>query len=105
MVAADEVPIPKPAPDLYLAGVPAARRASGCECVAFEDTGTGAAAARAAGMLVVGVPSLEPDGFPADVVLASLADPRLLAWAALALTRRVLEPSRPALPDASRTCT
>jgi len=80
VIAADEVPVPKPAPDLYLA----ACRLLGADpsaSVAFEDTPTGAAAARAAGMWVVGVPSLEPDGFPADLVLASLADPRLLAWA------------------------
>ena len=32
-------------------------------------------------MWVIGVPSLEPDGFPADLVLESLEDPRLLAWA------------------------
>lgn len=80
VIAADEVPIPKPAPDLYLA----ACRLLGARpsaSVGFEDTWTGAAAARAAGMLVVGVPSLDPEGFPADVVLQTLADPRLLAWA------------------------
>ncbi|MGC3995089.1 MAG: HAD family phosphatase [Propionicimonas sp.] len=80
VVAADEVAVPKPGPDLYLAacerlGVDAARS------LAFEDTTTGVAAARAAGMAVVGVPSLDPAGFPADVVLASLADPAVLAWA------------------------
>jgi HAD superfamily hydrolase (TIGR01509 family) len=80
VIAADEVPIPKPAPDLYLA----ACRLLGADpssSMAFEDTWTGAAAARAAGMWVVGVPSLDPDGFPADLVLTSLDDPRLLAWA------------------------
>jgi HAD superfamily hydrolase (TIGR01509 family) len=80
VIAADEVPVGKPAPDLYLA----ACRLLGADpsaSVAFEDTRTGAAAARAAGMWVVGVPSLEPDGFPADLVLESLTDPRLLAWA------------------------
>ena len=80
VIAADEVPVPKPAPDLYLA----ACRLLGVDptaSIAFEDTWTGAAAARAAGMWVVGVPSLEPDGFPSDLVLASLADPRLLDWA------------------------
>lgn len=80
VVAADEVAEGKPAPDLYLTacdllGVdPAAS-------LAFEDTVTGVTSAHAAGMVVVGVPSLAPDGFPADIVLESLADPRLLAWA------------------------
>ena len=80
VIAADEVPVPKPAPDLYLA---ACRMlgASPSASVAFEDTWTGAAAARAAGMWVVGVPSLEPEAFPADLVLETLADPRLRAWA------------------------
>lgn len=81
VVAADEVELPKPAADLYLAacaglGVPAT------SSIAFEDTVTGVTAARAAGMLVVGVPSLDPTDFPADLVLPSLADPRVAAWAA-----------------------
>ncbi len=80
VVAADEVPVPKPGPDLYLAacallGVPASAS------VAFEDSTTGVAAALAAGMTVVGVPSLDHPEFPAHLVLASLADPELLVWA------------------------
>lgn len=80
VIAADEVPTPKPAADLYLA----ACRLLGVDptaSVAFEDTVTGVAAARAAGMFVVGVPSLEPAGFPSDIVLTSLADDRLVVWA------------------------
>jgi beta-phosphoglucomutase-like phosphatase (HAD superfamily) len=74
IVTADDVPAPKPAPDCYLA----AARALGAppaDCVALEDSATGVAAARAAGMFVVGVPS-----FPgvvlaqADLVAASLED-------------------------------
>lgn len=74
-VAGDEVPAPKPAPDAYLA----AARALGAEpgdCVALEDSNTGVAAALAAGMSVIGVPS-----FPgvelaqAHVVARSLSDP------------------------------
>ena len=81
VVAADEVPVPKPAPDLYLAacdllGVPAT------DCVAFEDTTTGVAAARAAGMTVVAVPSPDHPALGADLVLDSLAHPALVAWAA-----------------------
>lgn len=81
VVAADEVAVPKPGPDLYLAA---------CErlgvrpevSLAFEDTVTGATAANAAGMRVIGVPSLSAEGFPADLVLGSLTDSRLQQWAA-----------------------
>jgi len=53
-VASDEVPAPKPAPDLYLA----AARLVGVDpggCLVFEDSVTGVRAAQAAGMRVVGV--------------------------------------------------
>ncbi|MCC6498168.1 MAG: HAD-IA family hydrolase, partial [Propionibacteriaceae bacterium] len=70
----------KPAADLYLAACRLLGADPGAS-IAFEDTETGVAAARAAGMLVVGVPTLSPEGFPADLVVSSLADPRLLAWA------------------------
>ncbi|MBI5106337.1 MAG: HAD family phosphatase [Solirubrobacterales bacterium] len=73
-VAGDEVEHPKPAPDVYLA----ACRALGADpaaSVALEDSPTGAAAAKAAGMTVIGVPYL-PDMEipPADLVAGSLAD-------------------------------
>lgn len=80
VVAADEVTHGKPAPDLYLTAC-AALGVDPADSVAFEDTVTGVTSARAAGMAVVGVPSLNPDGFPADLVLETLADPDLLAWA------------------------
>lgn len=80
VVAADEVAHGKPAPDLYLTacaqlGVPASAS------VAFEDSVTGLTSARAAGMLVIGVPTMGAAGFPADLVFGSLADPALQAWA------------------------
>ncbi len=80
VVAADEVPVPKPGPDLYLCacallGVPAE------DSVAFEDTTTGVAAARAAGMTVVAVPAPEHPALGADLVLGSLAHPAVVAWA------------------------
>lgn len=80
VVAADEVPVPKPGPDLYLAacaqlGVPASAS------LAFEDTTTGVAAARAAGMTVVAVPSPDHPALGADLVLDSLAHPAVVAWA------------------------
>jgi HAD superfamily hydrolase (TIGR01509 family) len=69
--AGDDGLAPKPAPDVYLAACRALRLDPG-ECVAFEDSPTGAAAARSAGMRVVGVPSLAGQTFEADVVLGSL---------------------------------
>ncbi|MFM9442410.1 HAD family hydrolase [Streptomyces acidiscabies] len=53
-IAADEVPAPKPAPDLYLAAC-AALDVSPKDALAVEDSPTGARAALAAGMPVLGV--------------------------------------------------
>lgn len=59
VLSAHEVSAPKPSPEPYLEacrrlGVPA-----GPEVVALEDSPTGVAAARAAGLTVIGVPSVE----------------------------------------------
>jgi HAD superfamily hydrolase (TIGR01509 family) len=73
-VAGDEVPNPKPAPDIYLE---ACRRlgADPTASVGLEDSPTGAAAAKAAGLYVVGVPYLADMDVPdADVITGSLAD-------------------------------
>jgi HAD superfamily hydrolase (TIGR01509 family) len=77
VVSAEDVERPKPAPDVYLAA--AAQLGADPEaCVALEDSETGVAAARAAGMTVVGVPSFPGiDLGAADVVVPSLADPRV----------------------------
>jgi HAD superfamily hydrolase (TIGR01509 family) len=64
---------PKPAPDVYLAACEALGVAP-AEAVAFEDSVPGAAAARAAGMFVIGVPSDGVHGLEADLVLGSLLD-------------------------------
>ena len=65
---------PKPQPDLYLA---ACERlgADPARSVALEDSPTGAAAARAAGMYVIGVPSEEGVKLPADKVVDTLSHP------------------------------
>jgi HAD superfamily hydrolase (TIGR01509 family) len=78
-VSASEVRSPKPAPDLYLRacellGVPPS------EAVAIEDSRTGAAAARAAGLWVVMIPSGASEPSDADLFLESLADPVLAEW-------------------------
>jgi len=61
------------APQVWLLGVPPAK------VVALEDSPPGVAAARAAGLLVVGVPSVEGVELAADVVAPSLGDPRVRA--------------------------
>jgi HAD superfamily hydrolase (TIGR01509 family) len=71
VVCAGDGLVPKPAPDVYLAACRALRQ-SATECVAFEDSPTGAAAARAAGLRLVGVPSIPGQTFEADVLLGSL---------------------------------
>nr|WP_221375065.1 HAD family phosphatase [Actinoplanes polyasparticus] len=80
VLSADDVEQPKPAPDLYLAAC-TRLNAGPARTVAFEDSPTGAASARAAGMVVVSVPSLPGADLGADAEYASLADPALVAWA------------------------
>ncbi len=74
VVTADQVAEPKPSPDVYLRACEllGARPAAS---IALEDSPTGVAAARAAGMFVIGVPSF-PDVRldAADLVGRSLAD-------------------------------
>ena len=73
VIAGDEVPQPKPAPDIYLE---AARRLGSPPegAVAIEDSPTGAAAARAAGMFVIGIPYLRGLVLDVDLVGRSLED-------------------------------
>lgn len=83
VVAAQDVPRLKPAPDVYLEtarllGVPAGRQ------LVFEDSATGAAAARAAGSPVVAVPTVHDpdylrrfDGLGALAVAGEWAEPDL----------------------------
>jgi HAD superfamily hydrolase (TIGR01509 family) len=73
-VAGDEVEHAKPAPDIYLE---ACRRlgADPAASVGLEDSPTGAAAAKAAGLYVIGVPYLAEIQVPqADLLADSLAD-------------------------------
>jgi HAD superfamily hydrolase (TIGR01509 family) len=87
VVSAEDVERPKPAPDVYLAAA-AELGAPPADCVALEDSETGVAAAKAAGMTVIGVPSFPGiDLAEADLVVPSLRDPR--AWGLLGLERPV----------------
>jgi HAD superfamily hydrolase (TIGR01509 family) len=59
ILSAHEVAAPKPAPDPYLEACRRLGVEPGPEVVALEDSPTGVAAARAAGLPVIGVPSVE----------------------------------------------
>jgi HAD superfamily hydrolase (TIGR01509 family) len=59
VLSAHEVAAPKPAPDPYLEACRRLGVAPGPSVIALEDSPTGVAAARAAGLTVIGVPSLD----------------------------------------------
>jgi len=59
ILSAHEVAAPKPAPDPYLEACRRLGVEPGPSVVALEDSPTGVAAARAAGLTVIGVPSIE----------------------------------------------
>jgi len=59
VISAHEVAAPKPAPDPYLEACRRLAVEPGPNVVALEDSPTGVAAARAAGLTVIGVPSLD----------------------------------------------
>jgi HAD superfamily hydrolase (TIGR01509 family) len=87
-VAGDEVAHPKPAPDIYLE---ACRRlgADPRASVGLEDSPTGAEAAAAAGLYVIGVPYLPDMDVPvAHLVAGSLTDEAVHAACGLVPSRR-----------------
>ena len=57
-VSGHEVPAPKPAPDVYLAACEELGVAASTDVVVLEDSPTGVASGIAAGLTVIGVPSL-----------------------------------------------
>ena len=59
VVSAHETAAPKPAPDPYLEACRRLGVEPGPAVVALEDSPTGVAAARAAGLTVIGIPSVE----------------------------------------------
>jgi HAD superfamily hydrolase (TIGR01509 family) len=73
VVTSEEVAEPKPAPDVYLRAAELLESPAG-EVVALEDSPPGAAAARAAGMYVIGVPYFADLHLEADLLADSLAD-------------------------------
>ena len=80
VVSGHDVRAPKPAPDAYLEACSQLELAPAREIMVLEDSPTGVAAGVAAGLTVLGVPSVpgvELDG--AHEVFASLVAPELLA--------------------------
>jgi beta-phosphoglucomutase-like phosphatase (HAD superfamily) len=77
-VAGDEVPNYKPAPDIYLAACEQLGIAP-ADAIAFEDSPPGVAAARAAGIHVVGIPYVADAALPeADALAPALDHPSVL---------------------------
>jgi HAD superfamily hydrolase (TIGR01509 family) len=82
VLGGDDVADPKPAPDIYLRACELLGAAPS-QSIALEDSPTGAAAARAAGLYVIGVPSLPDTVLDADLVVPSLGHPDV--WRAVGL--------------------
>jgi HAD superfamily hydrolase (TIGR01509 family) len=72
VVSGHEVPEAKPAPDAYLEACLQLEVEPGRSVVALEDSPSGVAAARAAGLFVIGIPSVPGVELDADLVAASL---------------------------------
>ena len=73
LLGVDDVANPKPAPDLY-ASACKALGVRPSQAIALEDSPPGVAAAHAAGLFVVGIPSVPGVVLDADVVASSLED-------------------------------
>jgi HAD superfamily hydrolase (TIGR01509 family) len=95
VLGADDVTRPKPAADIYLLACERLGARPQCS-VALEDSPTGVASARAAGMYVVGIPSLPGVKLHAETVAVSLADPSVRAVLSLAVPAACLanQPTR-----------
>ncbi|HEX3174112.1 MAG TPA: HAD family phosphatase [Solirubrobacterales bacterium] len=75
VLSAHEVAAPKPSPDPYLEACRRLGVEAGPDVVALEDSPTGVAAARAAGLTVIGVPSLDGIALTeAHAIASSLLD-------------------------------
>ena len=79
VVSAHEVPEAKPAPDPYLEACRRLKVEPGPDVVALEDSPSGVAAAVAAGLFTIGIPSVPGiDLEEADLVASTLDDPSVL---------------------------
>ena len=80
VVSGHEVPMAKPAPDAYLEGCRQLGVEPSKRSVALEDSPSGVAAGLAAGLFVIGVPSVPGiDLGDADLVVESLEDDAVVA--------------------------
>jgi HAD superfamily hydrolase (TIGR01509 family) len=80
LVSGHEVPEPKPAPDPYLEACSKLGVPPSLDVVVLEDSPTGVQAGLAAGLTVIGVPSVRGVVLdPAHRTASSLSDPELLA--------------------------
>jgi HAD superfamily hydrolase (TIGR01509 family) len=79
VVSAHEVAAPKPSPEPYLEACRRLGVEAGPQIVALEDSPTGVAAARAAGLTVIGIPSLEGVALDEAHHLASSLQDELVA--------------------------
>lgn len=78
-VSSDEVAKPKPAPDVYLAAA-SGLGLSPDDCLAFEDSDAGVAAAMAAGLKVVAIPDRPRNVHEANWLCESLECGDLVQW-------------------------
>ena len=79
IVDGHQVEHPKPAPDIYLR-VAEQLGAAPANCIIFEDSDSGIAAARAAGARVVGVCRYGRRLEGTDITIRDFNDPQLAAW-------------------------
>ena len=79
IVDGSEVRHPKPAPDVFLKAAHELG-AQPANCIVFEDSPVGVAAARAAGMRVVGLLTHERSLPHVELSVANFLDPRLHHW-------------------------
>lgn len=79
IVDGSQVARAKPAPDVYLAAAERLKVAPR-NCIVFEDSSVGVAAARAAGMRVVGILTHAPSLADVDFAVPDFLHPELEAW-------------------------
>ncbi|HTP89238.1 MAG TPA: HAD family phosphatase [Bryobacteraceae bacterium] len=79
VVDGHQVGQPKPWPDIYLRAAELLRTAPG-NCIIFEDSPTGIAAAKAAGGRVAGVATHTTELAGVDVLVRDFDDPALVQW-------------------------